>query len=262
METRCNLRPAQAKTGVSTSNWLENFRFAIKIIGTNIFSTFKPHRTKVFLTGVALITIVVLFLAVPGFDKEQVLEFIRTLPLGAFISAFLILPLLGAPLSLFLIVAALRFGIVYGSLVSSGCMLFHNFAAYWIARTFLKSRISLLMARFGYKIPHVPDRHHVWFTAAFTGMPGIPYTPRLYLLALTNIPFSLYLGVGWPVYSISNVVYVGLANAAIAVDWPLIIALIVLGLVIVGAFYWMKKRLDQRVRMEEAKSRTTDLDSL
>ena len=52
------------------------------------------------------------------------------------------------------------------------------------------------LVKWGHKIPAVLDRGQVGFTALFAAIHGPPYFVKLYLLALTNIPFRIYLGVG------------------------------------------------------------------
>ena len=208
----------------------------------------KGHRLK--LVGVAIVALVVvaLFVFIPGLGKERALGWIKDMSTAAFVAAFVFLPLVGMPISIFLIMAGLKFGVAKGLVVAAGCMLFHNVVAYWLTHSFLKKPITRFMGRTGYEIPDVPERHQVWFTAAFTGIPGIPYAPKLYLLALTNIPFRIYVGVGWPIYSLCNIVYIGLAGAAVDIDWRWVVLLIVIGIAMVAMCFWLKKRLEVRLR--------------
>lgn len=211
----------------------------------------KGQRLK--LTGIALVavTLVALFLFVPGLGKDKALDWVKGLPTSGFVVAFVILPLWGVPISLFLVLAGLKFGLAKGLVMAAGCMFFHNVVAYWFTHSFLKDRIKRFLKDIGYNIPHVPKRHQIWFTAAFTGIPGIPYAPKLYLLALTNIPFRIYLWIGWPIYSLSNIVYIGLAGAAVDIDWKWITLLIVVGVATLALSFWLKKRLDRKLRTED-----------
>ena len=185
-------------------------------------------RWRVWLAWGVVLTVVALVLrSLPvEFDREAVIAHGRAMPGGAFLVAFVVLPMLGVPLSLFLVVAGVKYGILWGMVVTTVATGLHNLASYGLTKSWLKGPIERLVERSGLSVPEIPKRHHWWFTLAFAGVPSLPYAVKLYLLALTNIRFRHYFWVGWPTYAASSIVYVGLGRAAVTLSvwWFLLVA--------------------------------------
>jgi uncharacterized membrane protein YdjX (TVP38/TMEM64 family) len=120
------------------------------------------------------------------------------------IVAFMLLPLLGSPISVFLIAAGLRFGFPLGVAVTSGCLIVHHLIAFRIAHGRWRQSVQHAIARKGRKIPELAPDHQAGWTALFAAVAGPPYAIKLYLLALTNIRFRIYFGVGVPVYTLCS----------------------------------------------------------
>ena len=150
--------------------------------------------------------------------KDEVIAYGRGLPAGWFIVLFAILPLLGFPISIFLILAGLRFGLVWGMTVSAACIYFHHLAAYRICHGRLRERIAGFVKKRGHKLPSVRGSNGVWFTLMFSAVHGPPYTFKIYLLALTNVPFRIYAGVGGTTYILFGLIPVGAAAVATKMD--------------------------------------------
>jgi len=175
--------------------------------------------------------------------KDSIVAFGQSLPAGLLILAFLILPLLGFPLSVFLILAGLRFGLVWGMVVTTVCIFFHHYAGYWIAHSYLRSRILRYAKRKDHKVPKVGEDSPVWFTVLFASVHGPPYTFKLYLLALTEVPFKIFCYVGAPVYIAFCFLPVGAAAAAVHMDVTWIyVAVAVISVAAIGWKYWRKRR--------------------
>lgn len=191
---------------------------------------YKAGWTKPFIGAAVLVAVAIAFkLYGPEWDNDVLIAYAEQLPGGLFVAGFICLPLVGGPLSLFLVAAGLKFGLMAGMLVSAGCIGVHNLMAYRLTHSYLKQPVMRFLMRRGHHIPDVPRRHQAWFTVAFTGVPSIPYTPKLYLLALTNIPFRTYFWLGWPTYTVSCIIFVGLGDAAAELNWNWIIGLAVVG---------------------------------
>jgi len=130
--------------------------------------------------------------------------FVGTFSPAVLIAAFVLCPLLGAPISVFLIAAGLRFGFPLGVLVTFSCLLVHHLIAFRIAHGRWRKSVQRKIARKGRKIPELAPEHQAGWTALFAAVAGPPYAIKLYLLALTNIRFRIYLGVGVPVYTLCS----------------------------------------------------------
>jgi hypothetical protein len=97
--------------------------------------------------------------------------------------------------------------------------------------------------RKGHKVPKVGEDSPIWFTILFTSVHGPPYTFKLYLLALTDVPFKIFCYVGAPVYIAFCFLPVGAAAAAVHMDvtW-LYVAVAVISAGAIAWKYWKKRR--------------------
>ena len=199
------------------------------------------HRWKIAI-GISLIAVagVLIYFNRESLTKDSIVAFGQSLPAGLLILAFLILPLIGFPLSAFLILAGLRFGLVWGMVVTTACIFFHHYAGYWIAHSYLRTKILRYAQRKGHKVPKVGEDSPVWFTVLFASVHGPPYTFKLYLLALTDVPFKIFCYVGAPVYIAFCILPVGAAAAAVHMDVTWIY--VAVAVVSVGAIVWKVRR--------------------
>lgn len=202
------------------------------------------HRWKIAI-GLVLLTITgaSIYFYRESLTKESIVAFGQSLPAVLLLAAFLILPLLGIPLSIFLILAGLRFGLVWGMVVTTLCIFFHHYVGYWIAHSYLRTRLLRYAEKKGHKVPKVGAESPVWFTILFASVHGPPYTFKLYLLALTDVPFRVFCYVGAPVYIAFCFLPVGAAAAAVHMDVTWIyVAVAVVSVGAIALKYWRKRR--------------------
>lgn len=185
-----------------------------------------------------------------GLNRETLVAYGKGLHAVTFFLAFLILPLAGFPLSIFLFLAGVRFGLQGGMLVSGVAVLFHNFAAFRLAHGLFRSRVRNRLRKAGHNIPSIKPQHRVWFTALFAALHGPPYIAKLYLLALTDIPLRIYFWVGAPVYIAFCIIPVGAGSAVMNFDpkWIYILVGASAALLILG--YWLKNRFGGMLKGE------------
>lgn len=179
----------------------------------------RRHPWRFVITLFLLVTVTWFAYAHRGeLTREAIMAHGKSLPAGGFIAAFLVLPLLGFPVSILLVLAGIRFGLCGGMAMAAGGMLFHHFAAFRLAHGAFRQRMSDRLQRSGYSIPAIKAGHRVWFTALFAAIHGPPYAAKLYLLALTDIPFRIYLWAGAPVYILFCLIPVGAGSAVMSFD--------------------------------------------
>ena len=175
-------------------------------------------------------------------DRDAIMRYGRSLPAGLFIAAFLILPLLGAPISIFLILTGIRFGFVWGMAVTAGCIIFHHLAAYQLSHGLFRQRLRNFIEKKGHKVPSTNDNAAI-FTAGFAFVPGAPYAFKLYLLSLMDVSFGVYLFVGAPVYILMSMISVGAAAAVMHFNmWWIYAVLAVIALTVIIKRYISWKR--------------------
>lgn len=222
------------------SRFRENFRF-------------RRHRAKWLSFTLGLIVVGSLLYFYRGhLNQESIVAFSERLPAFWVIAGFLILPLCGVPIRIMLILAGFRFGFGWGMVLSGFGLLLHNFAAYFIARGSFRAAVRDFLKRSGYAIPPIPGRHQIWFTAVVAAVPGPPYFAKLYLLALTDLPLRIFVGIGAPIYIVLSVVPVGIGGAVVDFEtkWLYLLAggfavITVLGL-------WLRKRYAGLVEADDA----------
>ncbi len=161
------------------------------------------------------------------FTRENLVAYGRGLPALWFVAVFLLLPVVGGPLTIFLVLAGVRFGFPGGMGVSAGVVFFHHFVAYRLTHGYFREPVKKWLHRRHRKIPSIPAKHRIWFTVLFASVHGPPYAMKLYLLALTDLPFRIYFWVGAPVYIAFCVIPVGAGSAVTTFDMTWIYVVLV-----------------------------------
>jgi len=175
-------------------------------------------------------------------DREAIVAFAENLSLPWFLAAFLLLPLIGFPITPLLVVTGIRFGFAGGMAVATGVMFFHNIVAFRLTHGWFRERLRNRLARSGYAIPAIDPKHQAWFTAVFASIHGPPYAAKLYLLALTDIPFRIYLWVGASIYAFFCVIPVGAGSAVDTLKPWVIYALVGMSIAMLAAGFLIKRR--------------------
>jgi uncharacterized membrane protein YdjX (TVP38/TMEM64 family) len=115
----------------------------------------------------------------------------------AFFLAIAVLPAVGAPLSLFSIVAGEAFGrqmTIPGVIIAVLVSIAANLAlTYWLARYALRPLLSRLVERYGYSIPRVTPENQVSIALLVRLTPGPPFFMQSYIMGLAEVPFRLYM---------------------------------------------------------------------
>lgn len=163
----------------------------------------KALLIKLGVAAIVLIAGAVLLLR--GVDLRGALEAffaaIRSAGPVVFFTAMAILPALGAPMSAFTIPAGEAFAaqltmpgvIAIAMAVAAVDIAF----AYWIARVVLRPVLTGLLKRFGYSVPQVSRENALTVLLLVRLTPGPPYFIQCWLLALSGVPFGLYMLVSW-----------------------------------------------------------------
>lgn len=203
----------------------------------------RRHRGKIAIALLALAAIAWFLIAHRGeLNRETLVAYGQGLHPAWFIAAFLILPLVGFPISVFLLLAGVRFGISGGMVVAAIAVFFHHFAAYRLAHGLFRDRVRHRLARAGHAIPPIDPKHRIWFTALFAAIHGPPYAPKLYLLALTDIPFRIYFWVGAPIYLAFCILPVGAGSAVMNFNPTWLYIIVAASVLLLLGGYWLKRR--------------------
>lgn len=184
----------------------------------NVVTEFRKHWGKLLVMLILVAACCWLFTDGGKETREMLTEQVRNLPTFWFIVAYALLPVVGFPLSPLLVLAGVKFGFWQGMGVAAGGVFIHHLIVYPLVHGALRRRVSERLAKSDYSIPTPAEKNHLWFTAVFASIHGPPYAIKLYLLALTEVKFRVYLWVGAPVYIIFCVIPVGAGSSSIAVN--------------------------------------------
>ncbi len=208
----------------------------------------KRHPGKLVLGLIALAVAGVLaWIFRDRFDADRWIEYGNHLPIPVLIAAFLLLPLAGVPLTVFLVLAGMRFGVVNGMLVTTACIFFHNAAAYKLTHSTFRRRLRAWLESRGRAIPPIREDRRILYTGLFAAVSGPPYALKLYLSALADIPFKIYLWVGAPVYAIFSLIPVAAGAAATEIKPVWIIVVVAAALVLTVVVRRLMRRFESRV---------------
>jgi uncharacterized membrane protein YdjX (TVP38/TMEM64 family) len=208
----------------------------------NSLPDIRRHWPKLLIAVVVLAIAVWLVAREGGIPKEEIMAYGRRLPAIWFAAAFLVLPLVGCPITPFLLLSGLRFGFVGGMAVATAEIFLHNVIAYHLVHGRLRKRVRDRLTKKGYSIPNPAKSNRVWFTTLFVGVQGPPYAAKLYLLSLTDIPLRVHLWIGVPIYVLFCAIPVGAGSSAIAVNplWLYGAVFAMMGVAFFGK--WLRKR--------------------
>lgn len=116
---------------------------------------------------------------------------------AVFLALMLVLPLIGAPISIFLVLIGIKFGIVEGMLLSAGIMFCHMAVTHYLTHTFLRRWIINLLEPYSVTLPKLKADTSHRHAFIFMLIPGLPYAVKNNLLALTDLPFIPYMTINW-----------------------------------------------------------------
>ncbi len=158
-----------------------------------------------------------------------------------FIAAMIVLPPFGFPISFFLALAGIRFGIADGMILTFFVLPVHMTICYVLTRTFLRGPLTRFLKRKGYHPPLLQTRRPGLAMFGFLLMPGPPYALKTYLLAMTRLPYHRFLIFNWFTESLITLPIVAMTGAAAEKNWILFgVALFIFALSL--GLRWYEKR--------------------
>ncbi len=164
------------------------------------------------------------------------------------IGAFIMLPLVGFPITALLVLMGMRFGVVIGILAMFSIMPLHLLFSFWLTRSFIGDRIKqyALKKEKDYKIFSIPEDRNMEFCFLFMVIPGLSYSMKNYLLPISGVPFRHYFFFGWLIQGIMGIPFVLLGEASAELNLPIFAVMAVIFVLLFVIMKWAKKRY-QRV---------------
>lgn len=163
---------------------------------------------------------------------------------AVFIALMLILPMLGVPVNIFLVLVGMKFGIAGGLLLSASLMFLHMAITYYLVHSFLRERFVRLLRHFDVSMPTLDKNGGRWQVIIFMLIPGIPYAMKNILLALAVYPFSPYMTINMSTQYGMGLPLIILGGAIIEMNSTVMaIAVILLLIIFIGQRYVRKRFL-------------------
>jgi uncharacterized membrane protein YdjX (TVP38/TMEM64 family) len=192
--------------------------------------------------GIALLVAAIAYVVIAIWDHEAIVRWMSEASPVPFFVAMAVLPAFGLPISPFMIVAGATFG-VWGGLIGGIAAIAANLCiAYAIAHSALRPRITSLFERLGYKIPNfTAGGRAAWrFAATIKLTPALPTFAKMYVLAITAVPFPIYFGVSLVISSVFAVAWALLGDALLThdINHAVVAAILIAVLAVVAVKWW------------------------
>ncbi len=196
------------------------------------------------------VILITLLIVVSVFFREEIKGFLsfiesdQTHPSVLFLS-FLILPVLGFPITVLLILLGLRFDSLWGILIMFMLVPFHLALSFWGVHSFFGSQLKTFAEKKHYPIFNVRESKYAEFSFLFMAIPGLPYAVKNYLLPLFGIPFRYYFFIGWAIHGITGIPFVILGDVATEYNFRIILFFLPLFLLI----FFIKQKIKKRYKL-------------
>lgn len=211
-------------------------------------ASMKKNRrnTLLILTAALLLTAALAwgaYLAISHGLLEKTISLISTdLSSPLFIALMVVLPMLGFPMSIFLVVAGLKFGVVYGFVLWLLVLPLHTLTAYGAA-TYLRPLLEKLLNRtLGYSIPTIPSHNEAMVSFLFLAIPaGIPYAVKNYLLPMAGVSIWYCVPLNCLVQGVLGAPYIILGKSVASMDLTLLYIAVIVFLLLFLGLRWLSK---------------------
>ncbi len=211
----------------------------------------KKNNKILFFAAVVVIAAVVaggIYLAIKYEYFQKAVSLVdESMSSPLFITLMVVLPVVGFPISVFLIFGGIKFGILWAILLWLVVLPIHATIGYYVARWARGPLERFLSDKMGYHIPDIPENNTAMFSFLFLAVPGIPYAGKNYLLALAGVPFRYCVLMNCIVQTALGIPFIVLGKSAAEMDMTLFyIALVIF---VMGYFLlrWLKKRYGDKI---------------
>ncbi|MFP4237596.1 MAG: hypothetical protein ACLFRQ_08660 [Desulfonatronovibrio sp.] len=164
-----------------------------------------------------------------------------------FIILTIVLPVIGFPISIFLVLAGIKFGTIYGILLWLLILPFHALIGFFLA-LWVRKPLKQISSRMGYPIPPLPEKGTAMFSFLFLAIPGIPYAGKNYILSLAGAPFRYCVIMNFIVQFPQGIPFIILGESVMELDPVLFYIALALILLIYILLRWLKNRYRSKIQ--------------
>lgn len=201
-------------------------------------------KYKIFIglaASVFIVAGVYIFIEYELFQKVTALINENT-PAELFITLMIFLPLVGVPLSVFIFLLGMKFGLLYGILLLEIMLPIHMLTAYLLAHVVRKPIENYLIKQKNYQLPKVPAKKALVYSFLFLVFPAFPYSVKIYMLPLAGVRFRYCFWLNWAVQGILCIPFVLLGKSAADLNAVMFGITILIFIVMYFFLHWARKQ--------------------
>ncbi|WP_027183042.1 hypothetical protein [Desulfovibrio inopinatus] len=168
---------------------------------------------------VGLACLVAIGVQVNSLNIAWFMSALESTPAWIFLVCALFLPLVGMPISIVFVAAAMRFGTYMGCLLLIIVVPLHLAMALILTHKALRRLFFIIWRRDIVFLPSLVAKRPGFWAFFLSAAPGIPYMIKNYLMALSPLPVRYFFLVAWPVHVVQALPYLFFGEAVRSSNW-------------------------------------------
>ncbi|WP_291320405.1 VTT domain-containing protein [Desulfonatronospira sp.] len=181
--------------------------------------------------------------------RNEVSYILKSISPFLFIVLMITLPAAGFPVSVFLIMAGIKFGIFYAVFLWILILPLHATIGYFLSSK-LRQPVKRLIEKRKYHVPKIPEHSIAMYSFLFYAIPGIPYSAKNYILPLAGVPFSYCVLMNSIVQAPQGIPFIVLGRSATEMDANLLYISLIMFAVLFITLRWLKRKYWDAVHYE------------
>jgi len=173
--------------------------------------------------------------------QNEISYLLKSVSPAVFIALMITLPAAGFPVSVFLVMAGIKFGIFYAAVLWLIILPLHALIGYYLSGK-LRKTIKRFSEKRGYHIPKAPEKNTAMYSFLFYAVPGLPYAGKNYLLPLAGVPFSHCVLMNSIVQAPQGIPFIVLGRSVIELDPTLFYIALIMFIMLFVLLLWLKRR--------------------
>jgi len=173
--------------------------------------------------------------------QNEISYHLKSMSPVVFIALMITLPAAGFPVSVFLVMSGIKFGIFYAALLWLIVLPLHALIGYYLSGK-LRKTIKRFSEKRGYHIPKAPEKNTAMYSFLFYAVPGLPYAGKNYLLPLAGLPFSHCVLMNSIVQAPQGIPFIILGRSVIELDPTLFYLALIMFIMLFVMLLWLKRR--------------------
>ncbi len=130
-----------------------------------------------------------------------------------FLALLMFLPLIGAPISVFCLIAGSKLGVGWGTLAIGVAMLWHLTLCYWLMHSYFKRPILMFLRRRRQGMPAISRQQQLTYCVSLVALPILPYMLKNIVVATSEFGYFRYLLITGPIQFLFSLPFITLTGA-------------------------------------------------